>query len=66
MRPMGEGDDHVADKKEYRLAQLVDDPVLGLALAIQGMERRSIELLLEAAGGDHGREHSPPEEPILA
>ncbi len=53
-------------EKEYHLAQLLDDPVLGLALAIQGMERRSMELLLEAAGGDHVREHSRTEEPILA
>lgn len=52
--------------KEYRLAQLLDDPVLGLALASQGMERRSIELLLETAGGDRARQQCRPEEPIFA
>ncbi len=53
-------------EKEYRVAQLLDDPVLGLALASRGMERRSIELLLETASGDRAREHCRPEEPILA
>ena len=53
-------------EKEYHLAQLLEDPVLGLALASQGMERRSMELLLEAACGDHTPEPGRPEQPILA
>ncbi|HEY3909743.1 MAG TPA: hypothetical protein VGM07_07620 [Stellaceae bacterium] len=47
------------------MAQLLDHPVLTMALTSQGMERRSVDLLLETAAGDREREIPRPEEPIL-
>jgi hypothetical protein len=51
---------------EYRLAELVDQPALTLALTSKGMERRSIELLLDAAGAGRDRELCRLDEPIVA
>jgi len=53
-------------KKEYRLAELLDHPVLTLALCSKGMERRSVELLLEAAGADRDRDPGRIAEPVFA
>ncbi len=53
-------------QKEYRLAELLDHPALSLALASQGMERRSVALLLEAGGAARDREIDRVEEPVFA
>jgi hypothetical protein len=53
-------------EKEYVLAELLDHPVLTLALASAGMERRSITLLLEAVDADRDRGASRIEEPVFA
>ena len=37
-----------AEPQEYMLAELVDHPGLGLILTRDGIERRCIELMLEA------------------
>lgn len=50
--------------REWRLAELIDNPALALALATQGLDRRSVALLLETAEGERQREVSRPEEPI--
>lgn len=34
-------------ENEYSLAELLDHPVLGLAMTGDGIDRRSVELLLE-------------------
>ena len=52
-------------EREYVLAELLDHPVLTLALARAGMERRSIELLFEAMEDDRARETSRIEEPVF-
>lgn len=52
-------------QKEYRLAELLDQPALSLALASQGMERRSVALLLEAEGAARDREAERVDEPIF-
>ncbi|MGA8551616.1 MAG: hypothetical protein WB678_15415 [Stellaceae bacterium] len=59
-------DDMWKRQKEYRLAELLDHPALSLALASQGMERRSVALLLEAEGAARDREIDRVEEPIFA
>jgi len=53
-------------QKGYRLAELLDHPALTLALAREGMERQSIELLLDAAGADDDREMCRVDEPVFA
>ncbi len=42
-------------QQEYSLAELFNQPVLGLAMASDGLDRRSLELMLDAEGG--GRSH---------
>jgi hypothetical protein len=37
------------EEHEYSLAALVDHPVLGLVMISTGIDRRAVELLLEAA-----------------
>ncbi|HEY1299044.1 MAG TPA: hypothetical protein VGF07_01010 [Stellaceae bacterium] len=37
-------------KHELLLAQLIDNPVLGLAIADQGFDPRSLERILDAEG----------------
>ncbi len=53
-------------QKEYRLAELFDNPALSLALAHRGMERRSVALLLELEGAARDRETDRIEEPMFA
>ncbi len=53
-------------RKEYLLAELLDHPALTLALAREGMERQSIELLLDAAGAASERELCRVDEPVFA
>ena len=53
-------------EKEYVLAELLDHPVLTLALASAGMERRSVTLLLEMVDDDRDREASRIAEPVFA
>jgi len=48
------------------LAELLDHPVLTLALASAGMESRSITLLLEVVYADLDRDASRIEEPVFA
>jgi len=36
-------------QKEFSLAQLIEEPVLGLAMENDGIERRSLELICEIA-----------------
>lgn len=53
-------------QKEYLLAELLDHPALTLALASRGMERRSVALLLDAAGADGDRAGCRVDAPIVA
>jgi hypothetical protein len=53
-------------EKEYLLAELLDHPALTLALAREGMERQSIELLLDVAGADDDRKICRVDEPVFA
>jgi hypothetical protein len=43
--------------KEYSLADLQDNPVVGLAMKREGIEPRSLELMIE----DVRRDRQPPE-----
>jgi hypothetical protein len=65
-RPIGRWSGSMWNReKEYRLAELLDHPGLTLALAGKGMERRSVELLLEATVADHDREPCRLDQPIF-
>jgi len=45
---------------EYSLTELVEDPLVGLLMKSDGVDRRSIELLFErVAGSDRYREATP-------
>ena len=45
---------------EYSLAELVEDPLIGLLMKSDGVDRRSIELLFErVARSDRYRETAP-------
>jgi hypothetical protein len=45
---------------EYSLAELVEDPLVGLLMKSDGVDRRSIELLFErVARSDRYREATP-------
>jgi hypothetical protein len=39
--------------KEYSLAELLEHPVLGAQLTNEGIERRCLDLMLDAANGHH-------------
>jgi hypothetical protein len=49
---------------EYSLAQLLDHPVLGLVMKSQGMDRRSVELLLEAGEDERDRGTGEATQPL--
>ena len=53
-------------EKEYSLVALLEHPILALAMANAGMDRRSIELLLEAASAERQQNPERYEEPINA
>jgi hypothetical protein len=40
------------EAKEYSIAELLDHPGLGLVMTGDGIERRSLELMLDAHGGN--------------
>ena len=45
---------------EYSLAELVDDPLVGLVMKSDGVDRRNIELLFErVASSDRFRQAKP-------
>ena len=45
---------------EYSLAELIEDPLIGLLMKSDGVDRRSIELLFErVARSDRYREGTP-------
>lgn len=49
---------------EFSLAELLDDPMVGLVMQRDGVERRTLERLLDRIGGIHDRsgnrtEHRP-------
>jgi hypothetical protein len=39
--------------KEYSLAELLDDPMVGLVMQRDGVDRRALERLLNEIGGIH-------------
>ena len=39
--------------KEYSLAELLDDPMVGLVMQRDGVDRRTLERLLNEIGGIH-------------
>ena len=43
------------EPREYRLAELVEDPGLHLVMEYEGIDRRSIDLLLERVGRQERR-----------
>ncbi len=51
--------------KEYSLAELLEHPALGLAMACDGIDRQSLELLLDAGQAPHRPKPTVPDEPIV-
>ena len=51
---------------EYSMAQLLDHPVLRMAMKTMGMDRRAVELLLERAEDDPDRQPDRVDDPVLA
>ncbi len=51
--------------KEYSLAELLDHPVVGFAMQTDGIDRRCLQLLLEAASRERYREQVWFEEPFV-
>ena len=45
---------------EYRLSELLDDPLVGLVMKSDGVDRRSLERLLEEVARDRGRDAARP------
>lgn len=39
--------------KEYSLAELLEHPVLGVQMTSEGIERRCLDLMFDAAGSQH-------------
>jgi len=39
--------------KEYSLEELLDHPVLGVQMTNEGIERRCLDLMFDAASGQH-------------
>jgi len=39
--------------KEYSLEELLDHPVLGVQMTTEGLERRCLDLMFDAASGQH-------------
>ena len=39
--------------KEYSLAELVEHPVLAVQMTTEGIERRCLDLMLDAVSGHH-------------
>jgi hypothetical protein len=53
-------DDHIA---ECSLAELVEDPLIGLLMKSDGVDRRSIELLFERLAQERARDLDGPRLP---
>lgn len=51
--------------KEYSLAELLEHPVLGLAMASDGIDRRSLELLLDAESCERRLARVPLGRPVV-
>ena len=49
--------------KEYSLAELLEHPVLGLLMTSQGIERRSVELMVDMQSCE--RRHALVDEPVV-
>ena len=45
---------------EYSLAELVDDPLVGLVMKSDGVDRRNIELLFERVASSDRFRHAKP------
>jgi len=41
--------------REYSLAELVDHPIIGVAMKIEGLERRCLELMLDESRRERRR-----------
>ncbi|HXC89047.1 MAG TPA: hypothetical protein VNV18_02680 [Stellaceae bacterium] len=54
------------EKHEYSLDELLDHPVLGLAMTRIGIDRRAVELLLETAPPAREREFEAPDDLVAA
>jgi hypothetical protein len=39
--------------KEYSLEELLEHPVLGMQMTSEGIERRCVDLMFDAASGQH-------------
>jgi hypothetical protein len=52
--------------KEFTLGQLVEEPVVGLAMQDAGIDRRSIELMLGLAGHSRDSRGSLPHAPFVS
>jgi hypothetical protein len=51
--------------KEYSLAELLAHPVLSLVMTGDGIERRSIDLMLDAESGDRPPTEDEFDQPIV-
>jgi hypothetical protein len=52
-------------EKEYFISELLDHPALTLMLSGEGLDRRSVELLLETGGDERDCEPCRIDQPIV-
>jgi hypothetical protein len=50
--------------KEYSLAELLEHPILGVQIRSEGIERRCLDLMLDAMSGHHRFTEAEHEEPL--
>ncbi len=50
---------------EYSIAELLDHPVLAMAMRSMGMDRRAVELLLETVEDDTDRQRGRTDDPVI-
>jgi hypothetical protein len=52
------------ESKEYSVRELLDHPVVGQAMKTEGIDRRSLELMLDTAGRDPRRTRDRADPPF--
>ena len=52
--------------QEFSLAQLVEEPAIGLAMEDEGLDRRSLELMLEVKPRRPQRRQDLPDAPFVS
>jgi hypothetical protein len=56
----------ISNTKEFSLAQLVEEPSVGLDMEDEGLDRRTVHLLLELAATRPHRGHGLPHAPFVS